>query len=171
MASIETAAGFSAGFGVKLWVIIQDLSQLKRHYKEGWETFLGNAGVVQAFANSDQTTLEYLSKRLGDVEVTQSINNTTVSLTASTNDPGEAHRVQGAMQNRGAMSLLANPLTMILDQGSTGQSASTTTSSSEQIQRTPLMLPDEIERYFRREVDLQLVAVKGLPPFILKRCN
>lgn len=171
MASIETAAGFSAGFGVKLWVIIQDLSQLKRHYKEGWETFLGNAGVVQAFANSDQTTLEYISKRLGDVEVTQSTKNTTVSLTASTSDPGEAHRMQGVMQNRGAMSLLANPLSMIFDQGSTGQSASTTTSSSEQIQRTSLMLPDEIERYFRREAGLQLVAVKGLPPFILKRCN
>ena len=150
---------------------IQDLSQLKRHYKDGWETFLGNAGVVQAFANSDTTTLDYLSKKLGEVEVTQSIKNTTTSLTASTNDPGESQRVQSLIQNRGAMSLFANPLTMVFDQGSTGQSATSTSSYNEQVQRTPLMLPDEIERYFRRESQAQLVAVKGLAPFILDRSN
>jgi len=171
MATIENAAGYAAGFGVKLWVIIQDLSQLKRHYKDGWETFLGNAGVVQAFANSDTTTLDYLSKKLGEVEVTQSIKNTTTSLTASTNDPGESQRVQSLIQNRGAMSLFANPLTMAFDQGSTGQSATSTSSYNEQVQRTPLMLPDEIERYFRRESHAQLVAVKGLAPFILDRSN
>lgn len=171
MATIENAAGYAAGFGVKLWVIIQDLSQLKRHYKDGWETFLGNAGVVQAFANSDTTTLDYLSKKLGEVEVTQSIKNTTTSLTASTNDPGESQRVQSLIQNRGAMSLFANPLTMVFDQGSTGQSATSTSSYNEQVQRTPLMLPDEIERYFRRESQAQLVAVKGLAPFILDRSN
>jgi type IV secretion system protein VirD4 len=171
MATIENAAGYAAGFGVKLWVIIQDLSQLKRWYKDGWETFLGNAGVIQAFANSDTTTLDYLSKKLGEVEVTQSIKNTTTSLTASTNDPGESQRVQSLIQNRGAMSLFANPLTMVFDQGSTGQSATSTSSYNEQVQRTPLMLPDEIERYFRRESQAQLVAVKGLAPFILDRSN
>lgn len=171
MATIENAAGYAAGFGVKLWVIIQDLSQLKRHYKDGWETFLGNAGIIQAFANSDTTTLDYLSKKLGEVEVTQSIKNTTTSLTASTNDPGESQRVQSLIQNRGAMSLFANPLTMVFEQGSTGQSATSTSSYNEQVLRTPLMLPDEIERYFRRESQAQLVAVKGLAPFILDRSN
>ena len=171
MATIENAAGYAAGFGVKLWVIIQDLSQLKRHYKDGWETFLGNAGVVQAFANSDTTSLDYLSKKLGEVEVTQSIKNTTTSLTASTNDPGESQRVQSLIHNRGAMSLFANPLTMVFDQGSTGQSETRNSSYNEQVQRTPLMLPDEIERYFRRESQTQLVAVKGLAPFILDRSN
>lgn len=67
--SIEKAAGLMAGYGVKLWTILQDLGQLKRHYKESWETFLGNAGLLQFFANSDMTTLEWLSKRLGQVEV------------------------------------------------------------------------------------------------------
>lgn len=67
--SIEKAAGLMAGYGVKLWTILQDLGQLKRHYKESWQTFLGNAGMLQFFANSDMTTLEWLSKRLGQVEV------------------------------------------------------------------------------------------------------
>lgn len=65
MRTIEDAAGLIAGFGIKLWPIIQDLGQLKALYKERWQTFLGNAGVVQLFANSDLTTLEYASKRLG----------------------------------------------------------------------------------------------------------
>ncbi|OSZ69563.1 hypothetical protein CAP40_01520 [Sphingomonas sp. IBVSS2] len=67
--SIEKAAGLMAGYGVKIWSIWQDLGQLKRHYKESWETFLGNAGVLQFFANSDMTTLEWISKRLGQTEV------------------------------------------------------------------------------------------------------
>lgn len=69
---IEQAAGFIAGAHVKLWCVLQDLTQLKQHYKETWETFLGNAGIIQAFSNSDVTTTEYLSKRLGDttLEVT-----------------------------------------------------------------------------------------------------
>jgi type IV secretion system protein VirD4 len=65
MRAIEDAAGQIAGFGVKLWVILQDLGQLKALYAERWQTFLGNAGVIQCFANADQFTLDYLSKRLG----------------------------------------------------------------------------------------------------------
>lgn len=67
--AIEKAAGLMAGYGVKLMPVLQDLGQLKRHYKESWETFLGNAGVLQFFANSDLTTLEWLSKRMGQVEL------------------------------------------------------------------------------------------------------
>lgn len=45
-------------------MVIQDITQLRRHYSKGWETFLGNAGVVQSFSNSDQATLEYLATRM-----------------------------------------------------------------------------------------------------------
>ena len=69
MRTIEDAAGLIAGFGVKLWPIVHDLGQIKSLYKDRWQTFLGNAGVVQFFANSDLTTLEYLSKRLGTTSV------------------------------------------------------------------------------------------------------
>ncbi len=65
MRLIESAAGLMAGYDVKLWTIMQDLSQIKNHYPHSWETFLGNAGIVEAFGNTDTTTLEYLSKRLG----------------------------------------------------------------------------------------------------------
>ena len=72
MRSIETAAGLMAGFGVKLWSVLQDLTQLKTHYPKSWETFLGNAGVIQAFGNADLTTTEHLSKMLGTTQVVES---------------------------------------------------------------------------------------------------
>ena len=62
---LEVAAGQIAGFGVKLFTVLQDLTQLKRLYKESWETFLGNSGAIIAFGNNDVTTLDWLSKRLG----------------------------------------------------------------------------------------------------------
>lgn len=70
MRAVEDAAGQIAGFGVKLWVILQDLGQLKALYADRWQTFLGNAGVLQFFANSDQFTLDYVSKRLGTTTLT-----------------------------------------------------------------------------------------------------
>jgi type IV secretion system protein VirD4 len=71
LSSVEKAAGQIAGHFVKLWVILQDLSQLKSIYKDRWETFMGNAGLMQFFGNNDLTTLEYLSKRLGKSTIMQ----------------------------------------------------------------------------------------------------
>lgn len=71
MRSIETAAGLMAGFGVKLWSVLQDLTQLQTHYPKSWETFLGNAGILQAFGNADVTTTEHLSKMLGSTQVVE----------------------------------------------------------------------------------------------------
>lgn len=78
---IEKAAGLMAGYGVKLWPILQDLGQLKRHYKESWETFLGNAGILQFFANADLTTLEWLSKRMGQIELIRETRGTSSATT------------------------------------------------------------------------------------------
>lgn len=65
MDQVEVAAGQIAGFGCKLWPILQDLGQLKSLYKDRWQTFMGNAGVLQCFGNNDVETLEYISRRLG----------------------------------------------------------------------------------------------------------
>lgn len=69
MKAIETAAGLVAGFGVKLWLVLQDLTQVKRLYRDSWETFISNAGVATFWANADQTTLNYISERLGQTSV------------------------------------------------------------------------------------------------------
>ena len=65
MPILEQAAAYFPGFGVKLWAILQDLAQLKRHYAMSWMTMLGNAGLVQFFATTDEVTNGYISARLG----------------------------------------------------------------------------------------------------------
>jgi type IV secretion system protein VirD4 len=64
--SIEQAYGLMAGFGMQLWGIVQDLSQLARVYGEtGWQTFISNAGVIQYFGSRDKMTAEYFSSLCG----------------------------------------------------------------------------------------------------------
>ncbi len=62
---IENNLAMMRGYGVKLWAVFQDLSQAHAIYKERWESFLGNAGVLQSFAPQDVVTADYLSKRTG----------------------------------------------------------------------------------------------------------
>ncbi|MBI3677359.1 MAG: type IV secretory system conjugative DNA transfer family protein [Proteobacteria bacterium] len=69
LAPVEDAFGLVRGYGVQLWPVLQDLNQLKALYKDRWETFVGNAGVVQGFAPNDLTTAEWMSRRAGDKTV------------------------------------------------------------------------------------------------------
>ena len=64
MAIMEQSAAYFPGFGVKLWVVLQNLKQLQDHYRATWETFVGNAGLVQLFANGDEETLRYAAGRM-----------------------------------------------------------------------------------------------------------
>jgi type IV secretion system protein VirD4 len=64
--SIEQAYGLMAGFGMQLWGIVQDLSQLANIYGEhGWQTFISNSGVIQYFGSRDKMTAEYFSSLCG----------------------------------------------------------------------------------------------------------
>ncbi|AZI37883.1 conjugal transfer protein TraG [Caenibius tardaugens NBRC 16725] len=114
---IEKAAGLMAGFGVKLWSIWQDLSQIQRDYRASWQTFLGNAGLLQFFANSDMTTLEWLSKRLGQVEVireTQGASDATTASTSKSQSRTEQSgwtRSNGTTQGQSAMADLSRMAT------------------------------------------------------------
>jgi type IV secretion system protein VirD4 len=62
---LENTVALMRGYGLKLITVWQDLSQLKSIYKDRWESFIGNAGVLQSFAAQDVTTSEYLSQRTG----------------------------------------------------------------------------------------------------------
>lgn len=69
MRALEMAAGFMPGFGVKLFTVLQDLGQIKKLYRDSWETFVGNSGVLMVWGITDQTTLEYVSQKLGQTGV------------------------------------------------------------------------------------------------------
>ena len=66
---LEDAFGLVRGFGVQIVGALQDLTQLKALYKERWESFLANAGVIQAFAPNDLTTADWMSRRSGQTTV------------------------------------------------------------------------------------------------------
>jgi type IV secretory pathway TraG/TraD family ATPase VirD4 len=43
---LGNASAQLAGFGVEMVFIVQALGQLKELYKDNWETFIANAGVI-----------------------------------------------------------------------------------------------------------------------------
>jgi type IV secretion system protein VirD4 len=84
MRTFEVAAGFVRGFSCKLYLIAQNLGQIKAIYPESWETFLGN-NLVQFFGNNDLTTLKYIEERLGNTPV-RTINRTISTSEAVTDE-------------------------------------------------------------------------------------
>jgi type IV secretion system protein VirD4 len=69
MPPVQQGIGLAGGFGVTFWLIVQDLSQLRSIYGEGWPTFLANVDVLQAFGIHDWDTAEYLSKMTGEATI------------------------------------------------------------------------------------------------------
>ena len=69
MAPIEEAVGFLAGYGIHIWMFIQDLSQIKDLY-DRWETFISNCSVRMAFGTNDVETAKTLSDMLGTTTIT-----------------------------------------------------------------------------------------------------
>lgn len=57
--------GLMAGYGLQLWPILQDLSQLRALYGARANTFVANAGVLQTFGVNDYETAKALSQLMG----------------------------------------------------------------------------------------------------------
>ena len=85
---VEDAMGLARGYGVQLWPVVQDLSQLKDLYQARWETFIANTGALLTFAPRDFSTADYLSKMSGTkTEVMKSLSYTTgESISAANNN-------------------------------------------------------------------------------------
>ncbi|MEM6890253.1 MAG: type IV secretory system conjugative DNA transfer family protein [Pseudomonadota bacterium] len=168
MAVLESAVGYMAGFGLKLWAILQDLSQLKRHYPDSWETFLGNAGTLQVFANSDQTTLEFVSRRLGEIEVTRTSRNQSKTTTETLADISDFEKVQKNKQG-GAVQRAIGAWDFHHDTVTRSQSTAEAETETLTIQKTALITPDELRRIFARKTGLQIVSLSDERPMILLR--
>ncbi|MBP1807615.1 type IV secretory system conjugative DNA transfer family protein [Rubellimicrobium aerolatum] len=63
--AVERAMGLMAGYGLQLWPILQDMSQLRALYGARASTFVANAGVLQAFGVNDHETAKWLSQLMG----------------------------------------------------------------------------------------------------------
>ena len=64
-----------AGYGLKMFFVLQSLPQLKNIYKENWETFIGNASLKIFFNVDDSFTRKYLSEFIGETEITRETRN------------------------------------------------------------------------------------------------
>ena len=69
MQPIEEGVGFLAGYGINLWLFIQDLSQIKKLYDAKWETLIANCSVRVAFGTNDVETAKTLSDMLGTATI------------------------------------------------------------------------------------------------------
>jgi type IV secretion system protein VirD4 len=69
MQPVQRDISLAGGFGVRFWLVLQDLSQLRSTYGDAWPTFLANADVLQAFGTNDWETAEYLSKMTGEATI------------------------------------------------------------------------------------------------------
>lgn len=67
-------------------VIIQNLSQLKKMYKDSWENVLGNCDSLLFLGGQEPTTLEHVSKMLGKETIDTRSNNRTRGKNGSTSE-------------------------------------------------------------------------------------
>ena len=71
MQNIKEAVSLGGGYGLTMWLILQDLAQLKREYHSEWESFLANCEVIQAFAVQDPFTSQKITQLLGEMSIWQ----------------------------------------------------------------------------------------------------
>ena len=97
METVVSAIALLRGYRVRIWSVFQDLNQLESIYKERWESFLSNAGVVQVFTTNDEKTARYFSAKAGN------FTGTSLSETTSTSTGNSQGRSPGG-QNSSASS-------------------------------------------------------------------
>ena len=65
---VAKSMGLMGGYGLHLWPFLQDLGQLGDLYGENISgTFFSNADAAIFFGNSDPPTLDYISRRIGNL--------------------------------------------------------------------------------------------------------
>jgi type IV secretory pathway TraG/TraD family ATPase VirD4 len=83
MEVIEQAVAQIAGYGVKMFFVLQSLEQLKAVYKDNWETFLANSGLKVFFNLEDHFSRDYVSKLIGETEVVREVRSASDSVSES----------------------------------------------------------------------------------------
>lgn len=173
MPAIEKAAGYAAGFGLKLWIILQDIQQLKALYKTSWQTFLANAGAVQIFGASDKDTLDYASQAMGEIEVSRVTSS--LSHNEATSEAKGSELARLSPHYAGSKTVHHSFITMLLrgmmSDKSTSQSKATTENYNTGLHVVPLLRPDEIAQHFARESGAALLLIKGERPIWTMRVN
>ena len=111
--AIEDAISILRGYGVTLWLLVQDLSQLQAIYPR-WRSFLANT-ILQAFGSQDHATTEHLSRLLGHKTIT------VVSKSKSKHNSTTAHSQARALMTPDEVRRLGPHRVMVFEQGRPAQ--------------------------------------------------
>lgn len=65
MEIIAKSMGLMPEYNLQLWIVVQNLEQLKEHYPKNWETFIANSAVSTWLGIRDNFTSDYLAKLMG----------------------------------------------------------------------------------------------------------
>lgn len=197
---IENATAQIAGFGVKLFFIVQSLGQLKETYKENWEVFLANAGTKLFFNIDDGFSRDYVSKYLGEAEVMRSTSSSSFSENVSRNVSTSQSTSVSSSQSRGRsttrntsfdpnqkpsgsrarnFSASSSSSASSSTSSSYGSGETHTTGTTESLHKRPLITPDELGRFFARVDDpsnpaypgLLIASISGAQPLVLRKSN
>lgn len=159
MNPIEEALLYLAGYGVRFWFFVQDVSQLQLHYKDSWRTFFANTGTQCFFGVSDIATANLVSEMTGTATVDHR------SFTAGQNES----KAFGTSSGSNSSHTSGGPHSTSTSGSSSGTSYTETygTNASATVAYTArrLITPDEVMRMHDEE---QIVFMKGLKPL---RCN
>jgi type IV secretion system protein VirD4 len=68
LAQIVTALTTARGLRIQLWMFLQNLAQLKAHYRDDWTNFFTGSGAVTTFRTGDNETADYLASAYGNQE-------------------------------------------------------------------------------------------------------
>ena len=144
MRPIEEALLYLAGYDVRFWFFVQDVSQLQLHYKDSWRTFFANTGTQCFFGVSDIATANLVSEMAGM---------TTVQHTTQTDGISGQTTLEDCPQYQPPQRLPPNYW----------NNSSTFVSTYRM-----LITPDEVMRMNENE---QIVFMKGLKPILCDRPN
>lgn len=167
---VEQAAGYGAGYHIRLFLVLQDLPQLKAIYTGGaWETFLGNSGCIMAFDVGDNTTAKYLSDLVGQTHIAPVLSSASENESRGASRVSDLDRGRHAAGQRGLFRTVAGLAVNTLDDQAENYSHSVNRTETPSPQLVPVLQPDEIVRLFGRDHQTMLVLRKGYPAMDIAR--
>jgi|GEM_PF-1931725 len=71
MKTIEKSFGLMRGMGMKIWAVVQDISQIQKDYPTIWRNISANVGALQILGVREIETARYVSEALPKVRINQ----------------------------------------------------------------------------------------------------
>lgn len=163
MQPIEEALLYLAGYGVRFWFFVQDLSQLQLHYPKTWRTFMANTGTQCFYGVSDIQTANLVSEMAGTATVLNRSFGANVS--RSDTDGGQKSQTTGRSGSSGWGPGGSSSQSGWNESATEGTNWSHTEGSGESVNAAfvgrRIIMPDEV---MRLHDEAQIVFMKGVAP-------